>query len=90
MDEQTCVLDRLITLITTKFSFDMEVVNEHLLEPLNGDYFKFDSINMVFFIVELMKEFHIKIDDLILAVCSNWTISDFEQYLKELCHSQEQ
>ena len=71
----------LTSLMTTSFQMPQTIVENHFSEPLTGSTFRFDSIQMVYFILEIMKHFDIRFSNSALKQCFKWSLSQYCQYI---------
>ena len=76
--------ERLILIVSSKFHIPKPYILEHLQDPLNGDDFRFDSIDMVYFVLEIVKEFGITVTDSMVENCANWSIQDYAKELETI------
>lgn len=83
MSVKETVLQQFISLLESKFSVPQEKIKGHYSEPLYGNFFQFDTIDMVYLIAEIRKEFGICIDDSSLANCFQWNVLDFSRCIAE-------
>ena len=80
-DRSNDTLQRLVSMISFDFGISASQVSEHLSDALNGDYYQFDSIDMVYFVLGLLKEFNVQITNTMLERCAYWSVIDFVNYL---------
>jgi acyl carrier protein len=81
MNAENNILQQLVSLLSSKFEVSREFAYSHLTDPLNGEFFRFDAIDMVYFVLELKKTFDAQLDDTMLKDCTYWGIQDFARYL---------
>lgn len=81
MNAENNILQQLVSLLSSKFEISREFACSHLTDPLNGKFFRFDAIDMVYFVLELKKMFDVQLDDSMLQDCTYWGIQDFARYL---------
>lgn len=76
--------ERLIQIVSSKFRIPKRYILEHLQCPLNGDDLRFDSIDMVYFVLEIVKEFGITVTDAMVENCAYWSIQDYAKHLETI------
>lgn len=81
MNKQDKIRNALLLILQEKFGIPKELSQANAAESLNGDVFRFDAINMVYFILELKEAFCVQISDSTLRNCAFWSIEDYAQYL---------
>ena len=59
-----------------------KTILDHISEPLNGTFFHFDAVNMVYLIIILHTEFGIAFNNKTLKNCAYWSIWDFAQQIE--------
>lgn len=74
MIERNSQVNQVVALISQYFRISPEIIRGHLSEPLNGSFFKFDSIDMVYLVLALKGELGIDLDDLELNRCAYWNV----------------
>ena len=82
-DKNSNITEQLIQIVSSRFRLPSIYVIDHLSDPLNGDYFHFDSIDMVYFVLEIMKAFGITMADSMAENCADWSIQDYAKHLEK-------
>lgn len=80
-DKSNETLQQLVLMISYDFGISVAEVFDHLSDALNGDYFQFDSIDMVYFVLGLLQKFNAQITNAMLENCAYWSVLDFVNYI---------
>ena len=83
MSSKETVKTLLTSLMASSFQIPQEKAENHFSEPLTSMAFHFDSIQMVYFILEIMKHFDIRFSDNVLKECFKWSLLQYCQYIED-------
>jgi hypothetical protein len=82
MRETQGILEQLMSTVSKLVDIPPEQIECHLSDPLNGSYFKMDAINMVYFVMEIIKSFGAQKVIPMLDRCMFWSLLDIAEYLE--------
>lgn len=76
------IRNQLLTLLSKKFDIHVDLIEGHCAEPLADELTGFDAIDMVYFVLEIEKEFCIPLNASMLEKCMYWSIEQYIEFIE--------